>query len=145
MDGMLWRRVSRPALKAVLDAYFPEENSEKDDNSCSAQKFYSSVHIPEKEDDVAASIVTGELNTELYPFQKRSVRWLLEREGVQWSTVDGCVLPRCYRMDNLPYSFHEAKDEDGEVCFISRLFNIVTKDVRPYRQIETLRGGKITA
>jgi hypothetical protein len=142
MDGIPRRRVKRPALQAVLDAYFSEENFEEDDNSWSAQKFYSSVHVPEKEDDVAASIITGQLTTELYPFQKRSVRWLLEREGVQWSAVDGCVLPRAYRTQNLPYSFHEAKDGDGQLCFISHLFNVVVKDLEPYRQIETLRGGK---
>lgn len=144
MDGIPWRRVKRPALQAVLDAYFPKEKSEEDDNSWSAQKFYSSVHIPEKEDDIAASIVIGQLTTELYPFQKRSVRWLLEREGVQWSAVNRCVLPRTYQTHNLPYSFQEAKDEDGQACFISHLFSVVVKDVEPYRQMETLRGGNLT-
>jgi E3 ubiquitin-protein ligase SHPRH len=145
MDGIPRRRVNRPALKAVLDAYFPDENFEKEENSWSAQKFYSSVHTPEKEDDVAASIVTPQLNTELYPFQKRSVRWLLEREGVEWSTVNEGLLPRFDRTDSLPYSFREAKDGDGQPCFVSHLFNVVVKDVEPYRQIETLRGGKKSA
>lgn len=145
LDGIPRRRVNRPTLQAVLDTYFPEENFGNDDNSWSAQRFYSSVHIPEREDDIAASIITGQLTTELYPFQKRSVRWLLEREGVQWSSVDGCVIPWVYRRPDLPYSFRGAKDGDGQTCFISHLFNVVVKDVEPYRQIETLRGGKIQA
>jgi E3 ubiquitin-protein ligase SHPRH len=137
------RRVNRPALQAVLDAYFPDEIHEKDDNSWSAQKFYSSVYIPDREDDEAASIITEQLDTDLYPFQKRSVRWLLEREGVRWSSADGCVLPRVYCGHDLPYSFHEAKDADGRICYISHFFNVVVTEVEPYRQLDTLRGGRL--
>jgi E3 ubiquitin-protein ligase SHPRH len=144
MDSISQRRVNRPALQAVLDAYFPEESREKDDNSWSAQNFYSSVYIPDKEDDEAASIVTEQLDTNLYPFQKRSVRWLLEREGVRWSSADGCVLTRVYRRHDLPYSFREAKDADGRICYISHFFNVVVTDVEPYRQLDALRGGKVS-
>jgi E3 ubiquitin-protein ligase SHPRH len=142
MDSISQRRVNRPALQAALDAYFPGESREKDDNSWSAQNFYNSVYIPDKDDDEAASIITEQLDTELYPFQKRSVRWLLEREGVRWSSVDGRVLPRVYQRHDLPYSFHETKDADGRVCYISHFFNVVITDVEPYRQLDMLRGGK---
>jgi hypothetical protein len=143
LDSISRRRVNRPALQAVLDAYFPEESREKDDNSWSAQKFYTSVYIPEKDDDEAASIVTEELHTDLFPFQKRSVRWLLEREGVRWSSADGCVVPRACHRHDLPYSFHETKDADGRICYVSHFFNVVVTDVEPYRQLDMLRGGRV--
>lgn len=144
MNSISRRRVNRPALQAVLDAYFPEESREKDDNSWSAQNFYTSVYIPDKDDDEAASIITEQLDTDLYPFQKRSVRWLLEREGVRWSSADGCVVPRVDQRHNLPYSFHETNDADGQICYISHFFNVVVTDVEPYRQLDMLRGGKVS-
>jgi E3 ubiquitin-protein ligase SHPRH len=144
MDSIFRRHVNRPALQAVLDTYFPEESREKDDNSWSAQNFYNSVYIPDKDDDESASIVIEQLDTELYPFQKRSVRWLLEREGVQWSSVDRCVIPRVCQRHDLPYSFRETKDADGRICYISHFFNVVVTDVEPYRQLEVLRGGKVS-
>ena len=44
---------------------------------------------------------------------------------------------------DLPYSFHEAKDADGRICYISHFFNVVVTDVEPYRQLELLRGGRL--
>jgi len=143
MESIPRRRVNRPGLQAVLDAYYPEDGRERGDDSWSAQNFYSSVYIPDKEDDEAASIVTPQLDTELYPFQKRSVRWLLEREGVRRSSIDGCVIPRFYQRHGLPYSFHEAKDADGRIYYISHFFSVVVTDVEPYRQLELLQGGRL--
>ncbi len=144
IDSILRRRVNRPGLQAVLDAYYPDYDRKKGDNSWSAQNFYSSVYIPDKADDEAASIVTEQLETDLFPFQKRSVRWLLEREGVRWSSADRCVLPRAYRRRDLPYSFHEAKDADGRTCYISHFLNVAATDADPYRQLDLLRGGRLS-
>ena len=144
MNSIPRRRVERPGLQTILDAYYPDETSEKGENSWSAQNFYSSVYVPDKEDDEAASIITEQLETELYPFQKRSVRWLLEREGVRWSSAGGCVIPHVTRRGDLPYSFRETKDADGRTCYISHFFKVVVTDVEPYRQLELLRGGRLS-
>lgn len=63
------------ALKEVLQKYFPTPNNPNDSNTdWSPQDFYQSVHVPDKHDPVAESLVVPELESTLYPFQKRSVR-----------------------------------------------------------------------
>ena len=145
LDGIPHRRVKRPALQACLDAYFRscDNNGEQDTDPWSPQNFYESVHIPKKEDALAHSIICPQLDTQLYPFQKRSVRWLLERESVQWSSVKQSVidLPTEAKTRRLPYSFYQMTDDDGEVIYVSHFLNVVTKDLLPYWQLEAVRGG----
>jgi hypothetical protein len=145
LDGVPRRRVKRPALQACLDAYFHtlNNNVEQDTDPWSPQNFYESVHVPKKEDELAHSIICPHLDTELYPFQKRSVRWLLERESVQWSSAKQSVIdsPKEAKGRRLPYSFHQVTDDDGEVIYVSPFLNVVTKNVEPYWQLEAVRGG----
>jgi E3 ubiquitin-protein ligase SHPRH len=144
IHGLPRRQTERPALQATLAAYFPDSNGKQEKSDpWSPQDFYRSVHVPNKDDALAASIKTSHLDTELYPFQKRSVRWLLEREGVQWSNSEGHTigLPENFQSEQLPLSLHLSFDGDGQKCFVSRLFNVVVKDTDEYRQAEALRGG----
>ena len=68
--------------------FFPDSGRDGIDHTraWSPQDFYESVHVPTVE-------ATPELNevmeTELYPFQQRAVKWMLMREGVRY--VDGQI------------------------------------------------------
>lgn len=145
LDHLPLRRLARPALQAVLSTYYDllDERAEPDRSPWLAQNFYESVHVPETDDPIADSIVSKQLTSPLYGFQKRSVKWLLEREGVTWSKEDTSIVELVRSRQTLPYSFHQATDGEGQDIYISSLLDLVTKDVEPYRQVEQLRGGMI--
>jgi E3 ubiquitin-protein ligase SHPRH len=83
-----------------------------------------------------------ELESELYPFQKRAVQWLLRKEGVEFS-AEGIIKDALSLHHNtLPNSFIQAKDAFGQPCYISHLFGIVTLDLAPFVASEhQLKGG----
>lgn len=138
------RSTHRPALQRVMAEYFPEscEDVGKTSN-LSPQEFYTSVHVPDQSDTYAAALAP-QLDTNLYPFQKRSVRWLLNREGVDADANGQLVnLADVQRQfaSTLPYSFREFMDSTGQKLYISHLFSLITRDVEAFRHVECLRGG----
>jgi E3 ubiquitin-protein ligase SHPRH len=137
-DQIPRKYAERPALRRILNTFFADFGHQR---SWSPQDFYDSVHMPEKDDPVAASIRTDELVAELYPFQKRAVRWLLQREGAQWNTDQGVTESREAQTCNIPH-FFAAKDENGQPIWVSHLLRVVTRDTAPFRRWENyLRGG----
>jgi E3 ubiquitin-protein ligase SHPRH len=85
------------------------------------------------------------LESELYPFQKRAVRWLLRKEGVEWSAKGGVKDASIPNGNVLPNSFIKAKDFFGRPCYVSHLFGIVTLDVGPFLVLEQQLNGGILA
>ncbi|OBT80596.1 hypothetical protein VF21_00442 [Pseudogymnoascus sp. 05NY08] len=133
----------RRDLESVLEAYFPDPAQSNNKGArILPQDFYNSVHVPEKDDAAAALIEIPELKTQLYPFQKRSVRWLLEREGVQWSPEENCVKDATVKPERTPCSFYEVVDDDGRTCWVSSLLQAATRDLSTYKAAEDeLIGG----
>jgi E3 ubiquitin-protein ligase SHPRH len=129
------------ALVSVLNRYYPDENPATTEK-WSPQDFYKSVSAPDKNGELSISMRLEALETDLYPFQRRAVQWLLRRECVELS-ADKVVRAR-HALDDytLPISFIEAKDDSGRTCYVSRLFGVVTQDLSPFRKFEeSLRGG----
>lgn len=133
------------AISQVLKYYFPDENTGTD-NTWSPQDFYRSVHVPNKADKSLESLKLDELQSDLYPFQKRAVQWLLRREGVKWSQSDGKIqsLENTYS-DDLPHSFMKTTDAEGQLCYVSSLYGIATRDITPFLESERLLKGGILA
>ncbi|KAH8646058.1 SNF2 family N-terminal domain-containing protein [Tricladium varicosporioides] len=131
-----------PILLDVLEKYFPDPNTSKVD-AWTPHDFYQSVHVPEKHDRVSASLHVDGLRSGLYPFQKRTVQWLLKKEGVEWSGPQQGVVPSPDTGDSsLPLSFFATKDALGKPCFVSHLFGVVTRDIAPfYAPEQALKGG----
>lgn len=129
-------------LPKVLGTYFPDQSVTSIDK-WSPQDFYQSVHSPGNNDPVAASLRVDELESNLYPFQKRAVQWLLRKEGFEWSNTHDRVIESSTTQDStLPVSFIEATDALGRKCYVSHLFGLVTLDPTPFRALEQgLRGG----
>jgi E3 ubiquitin-protein ligase SHPRH len=133
------------ALNDVLNRYFPDPNVRKGD-SWSPQDFYQNAHSPEKDDPISDSLVVHELESQLYPFQKRTVQWLLKREGFAWSTSSKRVVPYTVTAESsLPLSFISATDATGRTCFVSHLFGLVTLDLTSFRALERDSLGGILA
>ncbi|KAK5122434.1 hypothetical protein LTR85_004018 [Meristemomyces frigidus] len=89
------------------------------------QDFYDSVHVPDKSIDVEG-LPTDILESELYPFQKRAVAWMLKREGVQ--RRDGRTR-RIPRLERSTVSLYEpVTDLDGQSCYVNYLQGIVSRE-----------------
>ncbi|ELR01965.1 hypothetical protein VC83_02938 [Pseudogymnoascus destructans] len=133
----------RHHLESVIEAYFSDPaQSDNKGARILPQDFYNSVHVPEKKDAEATLIEIPELKTPLYPFQKRSVRWLLEREGVQWSAGENCMKDATVKPEETPCSFYEVVDGDGRTCWVSSLLQAATRDLSAYKAAEDeLIGG----
>ncbi|KAH9210331.1 putative SNF2 family helicase/ATPase [Leptodontidium sp. 2 PMI_412] len=127
------------ALRQVLARYFPDPSAPKAEK-WSPQDFYQSVHAPVPNGEVSAMKV-DDLETGLYPFQKRAVQWLLKREGVEWCAAG--VKPVTPGTDlGLPLSFLQATDDLGRTCYVSHLFGLATLDLTPFIESERqLKGG----
>ncbi|OJJ47445.1 hypothetical protein ASPZODRAFT_114132 [Penicilliopsis zonata CBS 506.65] len=107
----------------------------------SPREFYDNVHVPEDTPTLSAEIKCDQVECQLYPFQRRAVRWLLQREGVELQ-ADGQVHPVEKKTNDLPAYFVQAIDADGKVCFASHLFMIVTTDLSRWNDAaDYLKGG----
>lgn len=104
--------------------------------------FYNNVHVPPDTPGSSAEIKCDLVDCQLYPFQRRAVRWLLEKERVHLEP-DGRVVPIIMPSNNpLPSYFQEFTDANGRVCFCSPLFMTVTSDITGwYDAGEHLKGG----
>jgi E3 ubiquitin-protein ligase SHPRH len=125
-------------------------SSANDRRTWSPIEFYNAAYVPPKQDEESHSIELPDLVTPLYPYQKRSLQWLLNREGVRWSkpTSDSPGLLEDIKDScntALPESFREVIDLAGTKWYVSHLFQIVTTDVTPFAKADSLVKGGILA
>jgi E3 ubiquitin-protein ligase SHPRH len=96
----------------------------------SPRDFYDNVYVPEKAPEASAEVKVDLLQCQLYPFQRRAVRWLLQKEGVE---VEPCgqVSPISDALNNqmMPDSFRRSVDADGYECFVSDAFGIISDNL----------------
>ncbi|OQE46531.1 hypothetical protein PENCOP_c001G02662 [Penicillium coprophilum] len=107
----------------------------------SPRDFYKNVHVPNSAES-PPNLTCSELNCELYPFQKRAVRWLLQREGRE-VRPNGEIVPMGeLPKSDIPASFNSMKDADGQTYYFSHLFMILTTDLSGWHDAaDNLKGG----
>ncbi|TIC99656.1 putative ATP-dependent helicase [Colletotrichum higginsianum] len=117
--------------------------------SWSPLDFYEAAHVPAADDQTALSIEIPELSATLYPYQKKTIQWLLKREGVCWnvsgpdsvSSIED--LPAPQDADGA-YSFRKVRDPlaTGRPLYVSHLYHAITTDLAPFQHAEqSVRGG----
>ena len=111
----------------ILAQAFPDG---KRDNTDHLQKwaphdFYDSVHVPDKEIDTKGHF-DSVLESELYPFQKRAVHWMLKREGTMYKNGGVSKLSRQDRPRNVSF-YQPSKDATGDVCHVNHLQGIIQR------------------
>ena len=110
----------------------------------SPRDFYENVHVPEKTPELSANIKNDLLDCELFPFQRRAVRWLLEREQVTLS-AEGRLIQRSNPNKGLPLSFEKMFLPNGRSCFVSHMLGIATTDISGYQDLYPDVPGGILA
>ncbi|KAL3441155.1 SNF2 family N-terminal domain-containing protein [Aspergillus insuetus] len=104
--------------------------------------FYNNVHVPPDTPSLSAPVKCDMVECELFPFQRRAVRWLLKREGKELNEEGQLVSIPAAPENKLPESFIQTTDADGETCFASHLYMIVTRGLSSWWDVnDHLKGG----
>ncbi|KAF4985370.1 hypothetical protein FDECE_16606 [Fusarium decemcellulare] len=138
------RRRSQPVVDYLL-LNSGHANQTEQRSAWSPMDFYDAAFVPPKDDKEAASIEIAPLEATLFPYQKRTLQWLLRREGVQWSGTDKSIVP--FETNKGPGSsvFKKLVDLSGNDYYFSDLFHAVTRDVAQFRRADALIRGGILA
>ncbi|KAF3924676.1 hypothetical protein AA313_de0205507 [Arthrobotrys entomopaga] len=108
-----------------------------------ARDFYESVYVPPADTVVPNMIQVSELTTEMFPFQKRTVNWMMEREGIA-AAADGSIRPLLETGSLQSLCIHEAEDYDGKNMWVSVPLALTTSnfhEVERIAQLFQVKGG----
>ncbi|KAH7152481.1 SNF2 family N-terminal domain-containing protein [Dactylonectria estremocensis] len=136
----------RQASQNLIDSVFPppdSTNRQQRQVTWSPMDFYDAAYVPPKDDKVADSIEVPGLEATLFPYQKRTLQWLLRREGVRWSEAKKGVESLADSGKNSRVEvFRKVKDAIGEDFYLSDIFHTATRDVSLFQQANAaVRGG----
>jgi E3 ubiquitin-protein ligase SHPRH len=131
---------ARDHTQTVIDIYYPPPS--RQEPTLSPLDFYEAAYVPPSDGPSSITIEIPGLDSRLFPYQKRTLDWLLSREGVQWST-DSHIVPLAIPAPApLSDSSRSVKDLDGNDIFLSDTFHTITSSNTSFQQIEqAARGG----
>ncbi|EEP82986.1 predicted protein [Uncinocarpus reesii 1704] len=133
-----------PAVRGAAARYFPGGQPFVDTGRFGSlpdwtpNEFYHNVHVPTTQVNLSAIKGFESIKSQLFPFQERTVGWLLRREGIE-VLPDGTL--RSLVDKYLPFSFIQTTDADGRPCFISRLLCIAVSDLSAWPYASQINGG----
>lgn len=137
------RKFQRDALTLAYPDIF--NGLRKASSSCSPQLFYEAAHVPDPDDTPPEASVVPGLASKLYPFQRRTVKWLLRREGVAWGQDDdGNSVTKEVESDGLTASssFLRIEGVDGQPFYINPVLGKVMRDPIAFQHVELdFKGG----
>ncbi|KAF5701123.1 hypothetical protein FGLOB1_10383 [Fusarium globosum] len=108
----------------------------------SPMDFYEAAFVTQKGEKTSETIEVDALESTLFPYQKRTLQWLLRREGVQWSADMRRIVPHVPENQDSVYDFKKLTDVAGNEYYLSELFHTVTRDISLFRQAEaSVKGG----
>ncbi|KAF5693919.1 hypothetical protein FDENT_1611 [Fusarium denticulatum] len=108
----------------------------------SPMDFYEAAFVPQKDEKTPETIQVDALQSTLFPYQKRTLQWLLQREGVQWSADMRSIVPYVPENQDSVYDFKKLTDVAGNEYYLSELLHTVTRDISLFRQAEaSVKGG----
>ena len=132
----------REVSQAVIDTFYPANRQEI--VASSPLDFYDAAYVPPKANLSSATIDIPGLEATLFPYQKRTLEWLLSREGVQWSG-NGITSLTSQSTAPLADSSRVVKDLDGREIFLSEIFHTISTSNSRFRQAELAANGGILA
>lgn len=132
-----------PTLLEMLGHYLPPQNSIPPRfEPWEPRQFYDNVYVPAKSAEESAEIKVPGLESQLFPFQRRGVRWLLSREGVALRFT-GEVEPLPDVPEGVfPPGFETAETYNKVKCVVNHTLGIVTNDYPSIQQtFRPIKGG----
>lgn len=132
----------RGASRCVMNTIFASNDAHK--ATLSPMDFYNAAFVPPKDQKVLLPADIPGLASTLYPYQKRTLNWLLRREGVRWSEDQGSIeaLPD-NELDVPINAFREVSDVHGEKVYLSDVFHTITRDYTEAQRAQTIVKGGI--
>ena len=106
--------------------------------------FYENVHVPADTPEASAELLNDQMSCHLYSFQRRAVRWLLGREGVQLG-LDGHIQLKQHDKTCPPSSFFKAHDATGREIYVSQLLGCVCSSLSDLQAAYPDSSGGILA
>lgn len=141
-------RLKRERLptQVLIETFFPKADGETTSSAWSPMDFYNAAFVPPADDSVAHGIEIPQLDATLFPYQKRTLQWLLRREGMCWSATTSTVLPLAPNsVTSEVEAFRVVRDLDDRQVYLSDLFHTVTTDTSYYKYADTRVKGGILA
>lgn len=135
----------RKVTKRIIDLFCPSTD-EGNNSAWSPMDFYEAAHVPPRNDKASQDIQISGLKSSLFPYQKRTLKWLLAREGVRWSQAESrlqSIPPEDHPTSN--DSFRTIQDATERTVFVSDVFQTITRDKSLYNRADKLVKGGILA
>ncbi|KAI5289470.1 hypothetical protein KEM52_000779, partial [Ascosphaera acerosa] len=127
-------------VSELLDRSFPAQDESLANQSFAPSHFYANVHVPPR--DVTPSVHSPLVRCQLFPFQRRAVRWLMRREGATLHTNSSVTPAPSHAEPTLPPSFFETVDALGKICLASPYLHVLTSDTSDcWNADATVKGG----
>jgi len=143
-DAAVLRDRVNPALLDMLHRYLPADGTTFSPvpELWDPRQFYDNVHVPEKNAANSEEIKINLLETPLYPFQRRAVRWLLSREGAAVQPSGEVEAREGQGGEDLPRGFVAVQSLHGHVCYVNHALGVLCTDLAVIRQLYgTVKGG----
>lgn len=133
----LRKTANRDASQKLIDTFFPSPHPEE--SAWSPMDFYDAAYIPPKDDQEASAIQVPALESTLFPYQKRTLNWLLAREGAKLnSSVESATSAGGNDFD----AFRTVRDADDNEIYVNDILHTVTRDKSLYQAAhDAMKGG----
>lgn len=99
------------------------------------REFYDNVHVPSKTAENSADITIKSFETPLYPFQRRTVRWMLSREGVMTDNEGKVSSLEKPEPSQLPRGFSTCTSADESDCYVNPAIGVVVTNLEKLKAV----------
>ena len=100
--------------------------------------FYDAVTFPPK-GQVPSAIQPPDMTCQMLPFQKRTVHWMLRREGFDIKDGEDGIIEHELGISPLHY---KNVDAEGNICYVSPLLGVISKDLDAlHEDFRAYKGG----
>ena len=136
----LWERPEDHTID-VLHRYLPVDNAPRPSlEEWHPREFYDNVHVPLKKMSIVESSIDG-FKTNLYPFQRRTLSWMVGREGAELN-ADGTATYTPSAQTELPHGFVQTRACNGQVYYVNHALAVVSSNFdEVVRAFKIPRGG----
>lgn len=136
-------RKERQRTQELINNFFPGPDNGADEPVSSPMDFYDAAFVPPKDGTGTQLIEVPGLEATLFPYQRRTLQWLLMREGKRWSTSFSDVETVSQGSIGLgTMVFRKVRDMDNRVLYLSDVFHTLTTDTSLYQQADVnVKGG----